>query len=301
MLSVVIPTIGRETYLDIALSSLIPQEAFREIVVFDNSPAQRLQHTSRWGDHARVRWELSGGGLPPTESWNGAVRACKTQWVTIFGDDDVAEPEFGAELCKLTGEPGLIYAPFHLIDEAGRRHPDLPCIPESSDHHTFRYRRMRGELYCVIPGFAFRRIDFMEVGGFRKSGLPNDLYCDDDLWFRIGAKTHQVKVVQLRTWSYRRHSAQVARRFDMGSFVSGFDNFTQQLESSLARLDVPVERVYPPRMGRKGYRKRILSERFRLWLRQGAGVIIPGYRDILSLPVSWSQRIVWMLHRCILG
>lgn len=296
LLSVVIPTIGREAYLDISLSSLLPQEAFDEIVVFDNSTQQQLQRGSQWGGHPSVRWERSGGGLPPIESWNSAVRACQTPWVTIFGDDDVAGPEFGAQLRKQMHEAGLIYAPFHLIDEVGRQHRDLPPIPESSDHDTFRHRRMRGQLYCVIPGFAFRREDFLEVGGFRRLGLPNDLYCDDDLWFRLGAKAGRVNVVQARTWSYRRHATQVARKFDLRGFITGFDGFARELEAALGQFDVPMVRVYPGDMGREGYKQRILAERFSLWLRQVAGTDLSLTKEILTLPVPWAQRLPWLMR-----
>lgn len=292
-LSVVVPTIGREFYLDLSLRSLVDQTDFDEIVVFDNSPSQRLQETSSLRDEPRIRWEKSGGGLPPTESWNTAVRRCRSEWVTIFGDDDVAGPDFAEKLRAQTYQAGLVYAPFHLIDEKGNRDPQVVVIPSITDSQDFRHQRMDGAIYCVIPGFAFKKDDFISVGGFRKLGLPNDLYCDDDLWFRLSAKAGGVRVVESKTWSYRRHLLQVGRRFDLAHFVRSFDGFSAKMCTALTELGVPEREVYPRISGARGYKKRILDERVSLWLALYQQTIAAKFICIWRLEAPFSWRLLW--------
>lgn len=297
MLSVVIPTIGREDYLDTALSSLVEQKAFDEVVVYDNSPGQNLGRRSPLSRHSRVRWERSGGNLPPIQSWNGAVAACRMPWVAIFGDDDVAGPDFGSSIRDRLVQGGLIHAPFRLIDQFGREERESTAIPVSCDHNEFRYRRMMGEIYSVIPGFAFKRSDFEGVGGFRKLGLPNEIYCDDDLWFRIAARARSVSVIPIRTWSYRRHLGQVSRRFDMREFIIGLDLFVRQVEDSLLALGVPESQIFPPKIGRHGYKRYLLSLRYSQWLRQSEGTGTPFIKEILHFPIPWWRKCSWILRR----
>ncbi|RRJ94498.1 glycosyltransferase [Opitutaceae bacterium TAV4] len=238
-LTAVIPTIGRLPFLDFSIGSLLAQRIpFDEILIVDNSSDQNLQQLSRWGRMTGVRWERSGGGLPATQNWNLAVRLCSYEYVTIFGDDDIARENFCDELRTGLRNSGMVFCNFDVIDEHGdivRRGKTLPMQFTAAQ---FRHARMRGELYTVIPGFAFRQKDFIDIGGFRHLGLPKDLYCDDDLWFRLSERAGSLTVARGTSWCYRIHDGQVGHVFSYRTFLQNIDEFVKLMMEALKELGV---------------------------------------------------------------
>jgi glycosyltransferase involved in cell wall biosynthesis len=269
-LSAVIPTIGRSPYFDEALGSLLAQrDDFHEVVVFDNSEAKNVRATSRHASDAGVRWESSEGFLPALQSWNTAVARCRGDCVTIFGDDDVALPGFASHLNAALQRANFVLSAFETIDEHGKVIKAATTVPLHFTPAEFRHRRMRQQLRLVIPGVAFRREDFLKIGGFRDTHLPKVIYTDDDLWFRLAEAAGKVGGVEGVTWRYRWHKNQIGTGFGLRAFASGVDAFLDGLVNSLVALGAAPDAIFPEGQTREGYRQDLLTTRFQiLWSRE---------------------------------
>jgi len=265
--SLVIPTIGRPEYLDLAIESVLGQRLpFAEIVVFDNSPGQRLQEYSRFGAAEGVSWAKSGQMLGALESWNTAVGTCSSEYVCILGDDDLLCPLFHDELQKALLRSAFVVCPFDFMDHSGA--VTVPFSGRAFDLSSdeFRFERMAGRLNTMVPGICFRRATFVALGGFIDSTLPNLLYSDDLLWFRIAAIEKRVAMVPLATWKYRVHDAQIGHIYQLKAFAGKLDGYCTKLLELLLPLGVPAAEVFPSPRGLPGYRAFLIRIRSRLIL-----------------------------------
>lgn len=116
--SVVIPTIGRIEYLDKAIESLLNQSIpFSEIIIFDNSIEQNIRELSKYKDNENLHWKKSGKQLDPINSWNMAVKTTSFEYVTVFGDDDIAYNEFHSYIQKNLEKSDFVYINYDIMDE----------------------------------------------------------------------------------------------------------------------------------------------------------------------------------------
>lgn len=289
-ISVVLPTVGRPGFLDQSIESLLQQGMpFNEIVVFDNSRDHNARNGSKFASDDRIRWECSSIQLPAIQSWNAAVSLASYEWVTIFGDDDIADPVFSAELRELLQVADLALIPFRVIDANGsiQRKVRIPKSLLTSD--GFRYARMHSQIDMVVPGFGFKKSAFTRVGGFADSGLPKFLFSDDLLWYQLAQLSGHVACGQVYAWNYRVHAGQIGRNFLFRDFSCNIYKYLDQLEKVLPTLAVPIETVFPPAMGRNGYGEELAANRLLILLDQDLGA--KRGRLLSSLRCFWSALI----------
>ena len=262
-ISAVIPTIGRPKYLDKAIASLLHQIVpFDEVVIFDNSKTQNLREFSSFANDSRLRWENSGKYLDALVSWNTAVSLCRNEYVTIFGDDDLAFPTFHKKAQFLLERSDFCVLPFERIDENDKKIKNYMGIFEDLRPSSFRFLRMKGKLDLVVPGVVFKKDKFKQVGSFTDVGLPNYLFPDDFLWFKLSACEQNVAVSGEVCWQYRVHSERLGALQTLQHFSGRFGKFTDLLISSMKQLELSESEIFPPDFNKQCYIDRCMSEWF---------------------------------------
>ncbi len=301
-ISAVIPTIGRVVYLDKSIDSVIDQSIkFDQIVVFDNSQDQNLQTISSHGNNDLVTWVRSGGNLNPIDSWNTAVSYCNEEYVTIVGDDDILLNNFVFEIKKCLQRADFVSASFHLIDSKDEKLTPANLIEADMTADVFRKNRMQSKIYLVIPGNVFKKKHFLDVGGFSASGLPNYLYSDDLLWFKITALSSKVATPEMRTWSYRRHEGQIGNLRRLKNFTHSINTYINKIENIRINMGIESTSFYPVGMNSHSYANKLIKERFfnivaQLIKKKNYTYVTLNIVDILSSKIYLIDKIKVLIH-----
>lgn len=261
--SVVLPTIGRIEYLDKAIESLLNQSIpFSEIIIFDNSIKQNIRELSKYKNNENLHWKKSGKQLDPINSWNMAVKTTSCEYVTVFGDDDIAYNEFHSYIQKNLEKSDFVYINYDIMDENDNitQHNDKNEVTYTSEE--YRHLRMSNKLGLMIPGAVFKRAFFDMVKGYEDSGLTSFLYSDDLLYFKIATLSGKITFSGKSLWKYRVHSGQIGNLKRLKDFSNSVPTYIEKLESSLLRLGVNEKLIYSQELGRVEYIKKLISDRF---------------------------------------
>lgn len=259
-ISVVVPTMGRIQFLDIAIKSLLDQELrFEEILILDNSKEQNLQSQSFYGLNNSVRWEKSGSHLNAIDSWNTAVSMARNEYVTLFGDDDIALSHFHCEMQSLIKRSDFGLLPFERIDENGRKDGVVSGVYKDLSPHEFRYKKIKGEINTVVPGVIFKRDKFFMVGGFVDVGVPNYLFLDDFLWFKMALLENKVAISHKSCWFYRKHRQSLGGLNTIGEFSKRIPKYINAMALDLIHRGVEGTKVFPPDFSCQQYIDRVQS------------------------------------------
>lgn len=189
LVSVVVPTYNRPSYLRLALASAVAQ-SYRnlEIIVCDNaSPEDPSGVVAEFND-ARIRLHRNERNLGPTPNTLLGVTMASGKYVAILGDDDVWQPDFIARLLEpLEQDPAVIvsFCNHDIIDAAGQRNAEVTdrvtrCfgrhllragVYRSFDEIALVYRAI-----CIVSGSIIRKdaIDW--------SRIPEDMPISVDLY-----------------------------------------------------------------------------------------------------------------------
>jgi len=243
-ISVVLPTCGDRTtvgararYLDISLRSLLDQTIpFSEVVVFDTSENQEIRYHSPYRKDPRVRWESAGKKIGIVDSWNGAIALAKSEFVTIFSDDDVALPTFHAQIQEGLRRSNFVCVPFRFVDENGDPVGDVRWAGkhESMDAAVFRHRKLVHSLELVLPGNVFRKSWFERIDGFKDTFLPCGIAYDDLFWIEISTNTTTVAFARDIGFHFRIHSDRPASR--LRSLAPFQESIPKYIELVIRRL-----------------------------------------------------------------
>lgn len=244
-ISVVIPTIGRPLYLDLALESILSQTIpFNEIIVFDNSKDKQVQKTSKYYNNNTIKWFVANEQLDPINSWNFAINKCTSEFVTICGDDDIFSPNFHENILYYLNKNKMICLPYNTIDAKGYKTGKSLMKNREITALEFRDLRMKIQIAVPIPGVVFKLDWFQKVGGFVDSGLPNKLHSDDLLWFKISHVAEGVIFIKDRLWSYRIHPAQIGLNFSTIVFLKNVRAYFKKIETELINIGVSYNQIY---------------------------------------------------------
>lgn len=257
-ISVVIPTIGRLNFLDKAVASLINQNlAFDEILVFDNSKEQNLRSLSAYSEHPQITWTRSQQHVDALTSWNTAVSQCRNEFVTIFGDDDLALTNFHNELQKVLERSDFGLIPFNRIDQNDQSTQQYQGAKGDIDPAKFRHNRIRGKQDMVVPGVIFNKTKFDSMGGFVDVGLPNYLYPDELLWLKLASLEKSVAIGSEPVWLYRVHDSQIGGMTSIEIFSKNIGNYLNMLTKALMNNGVQESEIFPPGLSRQKYLDKI--------------------------------------------
>lgn len=207
VLSVIMPVHADNSYLDMAISSVLRQSQQRfELLIVVNGRAQDLAERlyNRYRQDARVRiFYTPMPGLPFALNFGISV-AC-SEIIVRMDSDDLCEPQRLArikEILDSSPDISVLGSAFSVIDEHGGIMRSAR-LRERSD----RMLRLLLPFRCELqhPTVAFRRSLVLQAGGYSYGALSEDY----DLWLRLRrdkrVKFHVVSESLLR---YRRHSEQ---------------------------------------------------------------------------------------------
>ena len=259
-ISVVIPTIGREKYLELALDSLVNQiTPFDEIVVFDNSIEQNINIELDSKNDSIISIVRSGVHVDPISSWNKAVLSCKSEYVAILGDDDVASNKFSTELRKSLEVSDVVIARAKAIDENGKKISDLP-YPEnkSLDYCSFFNSRVTGNCSLFVPGIAFSKKIFNQVNGFHDTNIEGYAFADELLLLSMCFYSSNIAITNTVCWDYRVHSEQIGGVKSIENLIALSDKYINLFETKLTYLGFESDNGLFCKHNRKKYLTRVI-------------------------------------------
>lgn len=263
--SVVIPTIGRMNYLDKSIESILNQTIpFPEIIIFDNSVEQNIRELSKYCDDTRVIWKKSGKQLDAIDSWNSAVNLASNEYVTIFGDDDMAYKEFYTAILDGLEKANLVLINYDVMDEndnifINNRNTIENEIVSSAD---FRYLIMNFKLSTPVIGAIFKKSSFNKAKGYEDTGLPGYAYSDYLLYFKLAIIENKAYLSKKSFWKYRVHSAQIGHVKKAKIYTDSINIYIEKLEKELKNLKVEVDKIYPEKLQKTMYISNIAKAKF---------------------------------------
>lgn len=222
LVSVVIPTFDRPSYLRTALASAVNQ-SYRnlEIIVCDNASREDPGNViAEFGD-PRIRLHRNTRNLGITSNVLTGVAMATGKYVAILGDDDVWREDFIARLmAPLEADPEIVvsFCDHDIIDADGKvnaarteqvsrrfgRHLLHDRVYRPFDEIALVYRAI-----CVVSGSLVRRnaIDW--------SCIPRDLPVSVDLYiaYLLATAGGSCAFTSARLMQYRYHSLQQPNAF----------------------------------------------------------------------------------------
>jgi glycosyltransferase involved in cell wall biosynthesis len=187
MVSVVLPTHNRPTWLRIALEGVLEGDFqdFEVIVSNNGRPADTRELRARVGDE-RIHWVEQPGSLGARENFLAALTRARGRYVAVLHDDDWWHPRLLASLVPpLEDEPGAVvaFADHWLVDGKGRidaTATDSTARTSGRADMAAGYHRpfhhLAAEERIPIAGSVFRR------DALTSSGFPPEVGSTLDLW-----------------------------------------------------------------------------------------------------------------------
>ncbi len=184
-LTIVIPYY-KLLYLDAAMASLAAQsrKGFKVFIGDDASPEDPRALIQKYEDVLEIRYHRFKENLGRTslvKQWDRCVRETDSEWVWLFSDDDVAEPEciesFQSTLEKTEGRYSVYRFNTDIIDGTGAILHELPNHPQFESVTDFALAKVAFERFSFGAEHIFKRSAFDAASGFVEFPLA---WCSDD-------------------------------------------------------------------------------------------------------------------------
>ena len=222
-LTVAIPIYNGAAFLEQALQSILAHEGppFDLLICDDRSTDQSLEIVRKLAG-SRARIEQSSQQLGLAKNWNRWVSLSKTDWVTVFHQDDLMLPGHlasHARAIQANLNAGIIAGPATAIDEQGRPVPPSIVAPDHLGNTARVYKP--GEFLCELAvenpvrcsAVTIRREVHKKLKGF-DSTLRYAV--DWEFWARVAAEFPVVWTGE-PTVSFRWHTGSETHRFKTGT------------------------------------------------------------------------------------
>ena len=191
-LTIVIPYY-KLRYLDAALTSLAAQsqKGFKLFIGDDASPEDPGELIRKYEDVLDIRYhrfDENLGRKSLVKQWDRCVRETDSEWVWLFSDDDVAEPEciesFLSTLEKTEGRYNVYRFNTDIIDGNDAIMHQIPNHPQFESVTEFALAKVAFERFSFGVEHIFRRSAFDAANGFVEFPLA---WCSDDAsWIVFG-------------------------------------------------------------------------------------------------------------------
>ena len=205
----VIAAFDQEEYILEAVASLVGH--VDEVIVVDDASTDATGDVldGMSFDNVRVIHNESSQGV--SRSFNRGIAQTSCDVILIQGGDDRSLPDRAKLQKAAMADPSvaMVYSNPRVINTAGRFLLDW-LAPEFHPEPADPLAALAlGNNYICAPSVAFRRTDFLEVGGFH-AGL--DLLQDHDLWLRL-AERGDLRKLSVPVVEYRKHGSNVSRDY----------------------------------------------------------------------------------------
>jgi glycosyltransferase involved in cell wall biosynthesis len=205
----VIASFNQAEYILEAVSSLVGH--VDEVIVVDDASTDATGDVldGMSFDNLRVLHNESSQGV--SRSFNRAIAQSSSDLILIQGGDDRSLPDRAELQNAAMADPSvaMVYSDPRVINTAGRFLPNWLAPEFHPDPADPLAALALGNNYICAPSVAFRRIDFLEVGGFH-AGL--DLLQDHDLWLRL-AERGDLRKLNVPVVEYRKHGRNASRDY----------------------------------------------------------------------------------------
>lgn len=183
LVSVIIPTFNRESYLPETLDSLQAQtlQDFEIIVVDDGSTDRTAEMLGRRSQPVRYFYQENAG---PAAARNRGLTEARGQFVSFLDSDDLWRPRFlEANSQRLLNDPtvDIAFCKFETMDDNKRILPGHGKRPHEGDITAPLF----ASTFITTPSVMIRREVITEIGGFNSTLPTNEDY---DLWLRLSLR-----------------------------------------------------------------------------------------------------------------
>jgi glycosyltransferase involved in cell wall biosynthesis len=223
LITVILTVYKRTAYLNEAIESIVNQSLNDfELIVTDDAPTETARLIcAKYNHDQRIRYRRNQSTLGAPLNIAAAMREARGKYVTIFNDDDVAEPlmlEKLARLLQLNPECAACFADHSIIDSASN------LLLEDCDNLTLDRGRqglraglinnplrtaLRGSVPFVM-GTMFHRDDY------RDEWMVNEVEGAYDQWMalQLALQGRPFFYLAERIFRYRVHQASESARLD---------------------------------------------------------------------------------------
>jgi hypothetical protein len=189
-IAVIIPAI-KPDFLAETLQSLIkqPRERFSVHVCDDGGPEEIAKIVAIFSSSLTIKYTRYSniGSVDVVSHWNRSVRTTNEEWVWLFSDDDVLEPDTIASVSDAITKAqaqNLFRIQSSIIDAQGRILHKNPPHPPWESVEDFAYFRLKGQRASFVPDYIFKRSTFEAFKGF--TSFPKAWCSDDASWVKFG-------------------------------------------------------------------------------------------------------------------
>jgi glycosyltransferase involved in cell wall biosynthesis len=186
LVSVIIPTYNRPTYLREALASAVGQTlADIEVIVQDNASTEDpREFIAALGD-PRVQLYRNETNIGLTRNWALALQRARGKYISVLCDDDRFRPQYLERLvAQLEADQDLVaaFCDYEVIDEHGQANPS------ATEYATRRWQRHKlrpgvyrpfseiAVLYRAVPISSVYRRDAIDLDLPMEIGGNHDVY-----------------------------------------------------------------------------------------------------------------------------
>jgi glycosyltransferase involved in cell wall biosynthesis len=209
MLSIVIPAY-KPQFFQLALDSIAAQtnKNFKCYIFDDAAPKEIKSISDNFPDFHYVRFEKNMGGHDLVGHWHRCLESIKEEWVWLFSDDDVMEPNCIDEFYKAQNlHPNAVVFRFALdvIDAKGQIIEVNRYIKNKTSLEFIKSRLSGEKSYLQDHIFNWKKLKEAN-GGFVK--FPLAWGSDDATWCLLG-KSHGIIAIPSAVVQWRKSSVNI--------------------------------------------------------------------------------------------
>jgi glycosyltransferase involved in cell wall biosynthesis len=207
-ISIVLPTFNRLHLLAAAIDSVFAQTFtdWELVVADDGSDDATRDYLRRAAERPRisVQWLTHSGR--PAVARNAALREARGEYIAFLDSDDLWLPEkLAHQIASLRRSVRCrwSYTRFMIADSAGRIIDPLPAGSYPINRGWIRESLLSGKTVIALPSVLASRALLDETGAFDEELR---MYEDDELWFRLAARS-EIDAVDEALTLIRRHDS----------------------------------------------------------------------------------------------
>ena len=227
--SVCLPTYNGAEYVEEALRSILDQtyQDFELLIVDDGSTDNTLEIVQSFSD-PRIQLHRNPERLGIPGNWNRCLSLARGEYVCVFHQDDVMQPENlerKVQLLSADETVGFVHSAVETLVDESAPSSFADWIEDATEDTVFdgmeyfRTLLLRGNRVCA-PTVMARRRALLEQGGFdRDLGFA----CDYAMWLRL-CLTYRVGFLARPLVRYRWHGGNASHTYQ---FERGVEEITE--------------------------------------------------------------------------